>query len=90
MHIDGDREVTDKATLADVAVNYYTNLFCFVGSNLSIHLAEDFTPHLVTDVMNNMLTISPSKDEIQSAVFILKKNSAPGPDEFGGIFYHTY
>lgn len=40
--------------------------------------------------MNDSLTKIPSHDEIKQADFNLKKDSALGPDGFGGVFYHTF
>lgn len=47
-------------------------------------------PELITDRVNNMLTMLPSHEEITNAVFSLNKSSAPGPDGFGAIFFQTY
>ena len=32
----------------------------------------------------------PSHDEIHNAIFSLNKNSAPGPDGFGAVFYQSF
>lgn len=37
----------------------------------------------------DMLTTIPSMDEVKNAIFGLNKGSVPGPDRFGGLFYHT-
>jgi hypothetical protein len=37
-----------------------------------------------------MLTMLPSYEEIQKAVFKLNKYGAPGPDGFRAIFFQTY
>ncbi|PNY16800.1 ribonuclease H, partial [Trifolium pratense] len=51
---------------------------------------EEVIPNLVSDSVNALLTSLPSFDEIKNAVFSLNKDSAPGPDGFGGFFYQTY
>ncbi|CAJ2652147.1 unnamed protein product [Trifolium pratense] len=53
-------------------------------------LVEDVIPSLVSDNVNNLLTMLPSKEEIKTAVFDLNKDGAPGPDGFGAFFYQTY
>ena len=37
-----------------------------------------------------MLTLLPSMAEVYNAIFSLNKDSAPGPDGFGAIFFQTY
>jgi hypothetical protein len=51
---------------------------------------EEVIPSLVTDNTNQMLIMVPSSDEIHSAVFSLNKDSAPGPDDFGVVFFQSY
>ena len=53
-------------------------------------LTEGVIPKLITDDMNNMLTMLPSSDEIHKVVTSMNKNGAPGPDGFGGTLYQTY
>ncbi|GAU27921.1 hypothetical protein TSUD_160160 [Trifolium subterraneum] len=53
-------------------------------------LADKVIPKLVTDEVNVVLTMMPSHDEVQAAVFALNKDSAPGPDGFGAFFYQHY
>jgi len=36
-----------------------------------------------------MLIKCPDFSEIKNVVFNLNGNSAPGPDGFGGVFYHS-
>ncbi|GAU48100.1 hypothetical protein TSUD_133200 [Trifolium subterraneum] len=53
-------------------------------------LIEEVIPNLVDDHANNLLTTIPTHEEIFSAVKSLSKDSAPGPDGFGGFFFQTY
>jgi hypothetical protein len=53
-------------------------------------MVENVIPSLLTDSLNNKLTMLPSSEEIKNAVFSLNKNSAPGPDGFGAIFFQTF
>lgn len=45
---------------------------------------------LMNDNMNNLLTDIPSMEEIHEVVFNMNKDSSPGPNGFGGIFFQTY
>lgn len=51
---------------------------------------DGLIPSLVDDNMNKFLTAIPSKDEVKKDVFNLNKDSTPGVDGFGGIFYHYF
>lgn len=73
-----------------LGVNYFTNLFCFVGTNKNADNVNEFILTLVDSNTNNILTMLPSKDEISNAIFNLNKSNATGPYNFGGVFYHSY
>lgn len=45
---------------------------------------------LVTLVDNDFLVALPSKEEIQKAVFNFEPDSALGPNNFTGKFFHSY
>jgi hypothetical protein len=53
-------------------------------------MMADVIPSLITDRINNILTLITSQEEIHQAVFSLNKDSAPGPDGFGALFYQTF
>ena len=53
-------------------------------------MIEDVIPSLITDRINNILTMIPSPEEVHTAVFSLNKDSAPGPDGFGALFFQTF
>jgi ribonuclease HI len=87
---DGDNVLTNQDHIANHVVNYYQTLF---SSNIVMQdplLAEEVIPNLVTAETNDLLTVLPSPEEIKQAVFSLNKDSAPGPDGFGAIFYQHY
>lgn len=47
-------------------------------------------PYSVDDQMNKILTLNPTANENKLVAFSLNKDSAPGPNGFGGVFYQTY
>jgi hypothetical protein len=86
----GDITLDDPELISAHVVNHFTNIFTN-SSNVSENgLIEEVVPNLITDRVNNMLTMLPTHDEISKVVFALNKNSAPGPDGFGAIFFQTY
>jgi len=87
---DREQVITDQTHISNHIVEYYKNLFC---TNVVLQeqlLAQEVIPKLITNEINNLLTMLPSHQEIKSAVFSLNKDSAPGPDGFGAFFYQTY
>ncbi|KAK2443571.1 hypothetical protein QL285_014660 [Trifolium repens] len=71
-------------------VNHFTSLFNSQHPDNDNGLVEEVIPNLITDGINSMLTRLPSSEEIKNVVFSLNKDSAPGPDGFGAIFFQTY
>lgn len=51
---------------------------------------DESIPELLDDNVNNLLTMTPTSEEIKNAVFALNIDSAPGPDGFGASLYQTY
>ncbi|XP_058725605.1 uncharacterized protein LOC131596888 [Vicia villosa] len=73
-HLEGDRN--------DVFFTVWLKFDCF--------MVDDNIPCMVTEEMNKMLTILPSLAEIKATVFALNADSAPDPNGFGALFYHSY
>lgn len=48
-----------------------------------------FISVVVTDEGNDFLCKIPQLEEVKTAVFDLDATSAPGPNGFGGSFYHA-
>jgi hypothetical protein len=71
-------------------VNYFKSLFCSNSILQEPLLVDELIPSLVSDNVNSLLTMLPSKEEIKNAVFDLNKDGAPGPAGFGAFFYQTY
>ncbi|MCI07075.1 RNA-directed DNA polymerase (Reverse transcriptase), partial [Trifolium medium] len=83
----GDSTLTDPNIISSHVVDHFSNLFNQNSRVTDNGLIEDVIPNLLTDNINNMLTMLPSFDEIKNAVFSLNKDSAPGPDGFGALFF---
>jgi hypothetical protein len=87
---DDEHVLTDQSHIADHIVTYYKNLFSTNFVLQDSRLVDEVIPHLVTDDVNEILTMLPSAEEIKAAVFALNKDSAPGPDGFGAFFFQHY
>jgi len=86
----GDITLNEPDLVVTHVVNHFTNSFTNNIDTNQNNLIEEVVPELITDRVNHMLTMLPSHEEISNAVFALNKNSAPGPDGFGAIFFQTY
>lgn len=87
---DGDQILTEPELINNHITNHFTNLFCVSSVLQDTNLVDEVIPALVTEPVNNMLTLIPSMEETYNAVFNLNKEGAPGPDGFGAIFFQTY
>lgn len=83
----GDIPLTDPNLISEHVVNHFTNIFTNNSNVTQNGMIEEVIPNLITDRINNMLTMLPSDEEISNAVFSLNKDSAPGPDGFGAVFF---
>ncbi|MCH96434.1 RNA-directed DNA polymerase (Reverse transcriptase), partial [Trifolium medium] len=66
--------------IASHVVNHFTTLFS--DNNNNVHdngLIEEVIPSIVSEEINNLLTMIPSRLEIENAVFSMNKEGAPGP-----------
>lgn len=86
----GDITLNDPNEVSAHVVNHFSNLFSSNANVSQNDMVQEVIPKLITDRINNMLTLLPSFDEIKNAIFSLNKDSAPGPDGFGAIFFQTY
>jgi len=90
-----DNEVTeDPKLIEDHILDFYKNLYVESIFNVpDTSNMEDFIgsyiPELVSSEENMMLIKCPDFLEIKTIVFNLNGNSAPGPDGFCGVFYHS-
>lgn len=86
----GDYFITDPGEMEALVVDYFSNIFYFAGSQQVSSMVEENIPSLVDCHMNSLMTLTLSYEEIFGAVKSLIKFSAPGPDRFGGVFYHLF
>ena len=86
----GDTVITDTKEISEHIINHFSTLFNNTSNTCDNGLVDEVIPHLITDRINSMLTLLPSEDEIFQAIFSLNKDSAPGPDGFGALFFQTY
>ena len=86
----GEQLISDPQLIAAHITNHFKTIFCTSSVLQDNRLVEETIPCLITESINNMLTLTPSKEEIHNAVFALNKDGAPGPDGFGAVFFQTY
>jgi len=86
----GDTVLTDPEDISEHIVNHFSSIFNNTPNTIDNGLVNEVIPSLITDRINNMLTLIPSYEEIHQAVFSLNKDSAPGPDGFGALFFQTF
>ena len=75
--------------IEEVATGYFQTLFT---SSAPSDFAESlkYITEKVTPSMNEVLTKSPSDDEIRQAVFDINPEKAPGPDGMTSLFFQKY
>ena len=78
-----DNIISDQDQIANHVVSHFSNENVVQDSGI----IEDVIPSLVIDDTNKLLTMLPLREEIHNAVFIMKKDSSPGPDGFGAFFF---
>lgn len=76
---------TDK-NITNHFSEYFSNLYSSNGPQVWEEVL-DFVDTLVTDEMNDKLTVEVTLQEVKEAVFDLGATKAPGLDGFSGIFY---
>lgn len=85
----GDGFITVDVEIGNHVTAYYENLFKADALLSTDYLALDsFGWNTVSTTQNLILTSIPSNEEVREAVFGLDGSSSPGPDGFGGSFYH--
>jgi len=61
-------------------VSCFINVFANINGVHGNGLIEEVIPYQMTNNVNNLLTMIPSRDETQDAVFSMNKQEAHDPD----------
>jgi hypothetical protein len=86
----GDITYTDAPSIEGHILDYFTGIFHSPNHCVPNDLVPSCIPSLVTLEDNDMLCKVPSASEIKAAVVDMNVDGAPGPDGFGGHFYHHF
>lgn len=82
---------SDPKLIADHVVDFYSKLF---AANEPTVRDFSFVDTVISPSISKMhalnLTAIPNAIEIRAAVFSMDGLSSPGPDGYGGAFYHNY
>lgn len=85
----GDNFISLTSKIGHHVVSYYKDLFAKANhTSQDFSILRDFSWNTIWEEQNSLLTATPSLDEIRDAVLGLDASSSPGPDGFGGYFYH--
>lgn len=87
---DGNYVIQDSDAVVNHVVNHFSNLSYFADQSLELNMVDKVIPTLIDSSINNHPTILPSFEEITNVVFSLNKYSVSDPNDFGGIFFHSY
>lgn len=82
--------IIDPNLITAHAVDNFPNLFSSPNCVQDNLIIEDIISCLISDHTNSIISKDSSSGEIIVVVFALNKNSAPGPDGFGALFYQTF
>lgn len=80
-------------SLADIGnhvLNFYNSLYATENSCIQNNWIEKVIPSIAIVSGNAMLTNLPSFEEVKDDVFSMNGYGTPGPDGFGGSFYHAF
>ena len=88
LHIDSEL-VEEVEILRNHVVEHFFNAFHDDGLAIDTGLVTRLIPPLVTTPENDTLLAIPTLEEIKQTVFSMNPDSAPGPDGFGGAFFHA-
>jgi hypothetical protein len=80
---------SDKATIGDNFVSYFSNLFTSTSPPIAKEMLDLFTP-IITEEENLHLSSIPTVEEVFMVLSSLGSSKAPGPDGFIALFYKKY
>ncbi|KAL8488040.1 hypothetical protein ACS0TY_024350 [Phlomoides rotata] len=80
----------NSEAISDKVVDFFSELFTNQDHDTyDDSVLDTFIQPVLDPVDNEMLTCLPSVEEIKTAAFYMEPTSSPGPDGFGGTFYHA-
>jgi hypothetical protein len=80
---------SDLKEIEQMAISFYKGLFTAQDSTTPAFVTQ-FVPRKVTYSMNVDLSTPFSSEEVQTALFMMHPNKAPGPDGFTMIFFQSH
>ncbi|XP_019431934.1 PREDICTED: uncharacterized protein LOC109339025 [Lupinus angustifolius] len=86
----GENTLLDRQEIEHHVLDYFTTLYASDNVTQPSHLIDSVIPKLVSEEDNSMLSKIPLEEEIKGAVFAMNGEGAPGPDGFGGCFFHNF
>jgi hypothetical protein len=86
----GDTIFSDPMSIEGHILDYFTGIFHSPNHCAPNDMVSSCILTLVTPEDNDMLCKVPTALEIKTVVFDMNVDGAPGPDGFGGHFYHHF
>ena len=80
---------TDRDELANMATEFYTNMYTSEGT-IGMEEVLSHIPVRVDGIMNSKLSETYSKEEVKEALFQMFPTKAPGPNGFPAHFFQKH
>ena len=78
--------VTSESEVEGVAIDYFNDFFATTSPSGYDEFLKEI-PTLITEDQNRSLTSWASEEEVQSALFMMHPEKAPGPDGMTALFF---